>query len=75
MIKRSPVFSVNEPTDLDKSMAQWIFDSHYWIENGAGYYQCEWCGKVHTHYSMITKNDELCNGNVKIVELKNDKKD
>lgn len=68
MLKRSPIYSMNEQTELDKSIAEWIFQSHYWVEDRAGYFQCEWCGRVHTS-GIITKNDDLCKSNPKIVEV------
>ena len=66
MIKKLSEYKINEKDQLDIELAEWAFQSHYWIETYPGYYECDWCGVKHTSVLGITKDFPLCRNNYAI---------
>lgn len=59
-------------TDEQKAellLAEWAFDSHYWIEHPKKYYRCRWCERTHAKGQLVDKNFPLCPENPKIKNL------
>ena len=55
---------------LEMKIAQWAWDSHYWIEDKKGYYHCKWCGDTWTsEMGLNEKYNNLCKGNPLIKKL------
>jgi hypothetical protein len=53
-------------TEEDKEkieLAQWAWDSHYWVEYYPGYAECEYCKNQHASEIPITANYPLCRKN------------
>lgn len=65
MIKKLAPFVSSESSEDAKALAEWIFDSHYWIEQRPGYYKCKWCDMIHST-NNISRDDPLCAKNPKI---------
>jgi hypothetical protein len=63
MLKRLKPYVVSEEDEVQHKLAEWIFDSHNWVEEYAGYYICAWCGVFQTSTSYITPDMPLCSGN------------
>ena len=42
------------------ALAEWIWNSHSWIEQPAGYFNCEWCMKTTTNTQAISSTDKVC---------------
>lgn len=62
-------YVLKEEDKLAGSLADWIFNSHYWIEDYPGYYKCDWCGVSKTSMMSVTKDDPLCPENPAIKKL------
>jgi len=46
---------------LKMEIANWCWDSHYWIEKHPNYWQCKWCGSTWTsEYPLTEAYDRLC---------------
>lgn len=67
--KVAPRYVVTEQDQLSVAIAQWVFDSHFWIEEYPGYYTCDWCGYGRTSLMPITKDDRPCPENPVIRKL------
>jgi len=69
MVERIDPFVLTEAQREDSSIAQWAWDSHYWIEYHPGYFECKWCKTIHYSSMGITKDFPLCPGNYAIKKL------
>lgn len=70
MIKRLNPFILSEQQEEDGSIAEWAFQSHYWIEKMAGCFVCKWCEAVHYPSTYgITKDFPLCPKNYAVMKL------
>ena len=68
MIKNLPQPKYEE--SLKMKIAQWAWDSHYWVEDEKGYYHCEWCGAGWTsEMGLDEKYNYLCKKNPLIKKL------
>jgi len=56
MIKNLNPFVLSETQEEDSEIAEWAFQSHYWVEEYAGYYKCKWCNTTHSGMMGITKD-------------------
>lgn len=72
MIKRLSPVLISEKDELNRSLAEWIFNSHYLIEQTPGYYICKWCKMHITSSQPITLETPLCKENP-ILKKKEDK--
>jgi hypothetical protein len=58
------------PEEEEKmNLAEWIWQSHSWIEDIPGYFRCEWCETCHTAYSGINSENLLCTKNPAVIKL------
>jgi len=62
-IKRINVYRVPDIEQEDLTIAEWAFDSHYWVEENSGYFKCKWCGRQHTNTMVIMAGYPLCSEN------------
>lgn len=63
MIERFEILKIsNEQKEL-LSLADWAWNSHYWIEEYPGYCKCKWCGKNHTSEMSINWKFPICRKN------------
>jgi hypothetical protein len=69
MIKRLNPFNITEERASDMALADWSFNSHFWIEESIGYFVCSKCGARHTSIQPITKDYPLCMGNPRLKDL------
>jgi len=67
--KRAPRYVVDEKSEDNIAIAEWIFDSHLWREEQLGYYKCDWCGLYRTSTMPIKIDDPLCLKNPIIKKL------
>lgn len=70
-IKRLHPYVLGEKEENGMSLASWVYDSHYWIENPAGYFHCKWCESYATSYTPIYSDNPLCPGNPAVKKLLN----
>jgi len=63
MLKRFDIIKISEEDSDDRALAEWIWQSHYWIEYSPGYFQCKWCGNTHTSCMSINSAISLCKYN------------
>ena len=63
MIKRCKPYMLTEEDKDALALADWIWNSHYWIESYPGYMDCMYCGKKATSNVSIRSTDDLCPGN------------
>lgn len=63
MIKRCGIIPESKESKEARELAQWAWDSHYWIENRPGYAQCKWCKKIHTSEMPVDMSYPLCSEN------------
>ena len=66
MIKRIKPFKINEEQKINMEIAEWAWQSHYWIESYPGYAQCKWCDRYHTSEMGIDRDFPLCPQNYAI---------
>lgn len=66
-IRKEPVI-LSQEGDEAHSIANWAFDSHWWIEDRPGHATCKWCGRKNYLYSSngINKDFKLCKENYAI---------
>lgn len=61
MLKRLPPELLAYGMVLEEyELAQWVWNSHYWIEYAPGMYRCKWCEFTHTGHLPAGKNYPLC---------------
>lgn len=63
MIERSKVFEIAPMEKEEMALAEWAFNSHYWVEDPAGYFNCKYCGRKHTSVMPIMRGYPLCPDN------------
>ena len=59
-------FKIQKLTDQQQellSIADWAWNSHWWIEHSPGYCKCKWCGQQYTSEIGINSNYPLCKKN------------
>ncbi len=59
-MKRLKPINLTEKEDENRGLANWAFDSHYWIEYYQGYFECKWCKKKSTSAQGINIEFPLC---------------
>jgi hypothetical protein len=70
MITRlTPFQKITNITPEESFLINWIWDSHNWLEEFAGYYKCKWCSKEHTSTMSISIDHKLCSQNPIIKKL------
>ena len=74
MIKRIDPYQFDQPQFTPEQcdnfeLADWIWNSHSWIESPAGYFKCEWCEKQTTNMQAIYHTDPLCLENPAIKKM------
>ena len=74
MIKYLVPFILSEKEEENSSLAEWAFQSHYWIEKAVGYYECKWCKRMHTSVQGINKEFPLCLENLVLKKRNNQMK-
>lgn len=73
MITKLKPYLYSEDDEEKFQLAEWIWNSHWWVEDPAGYYVCKWCGRHHTSTMPIFSTDTLCLENPAIKKLKDGK--
>lgn len=63
MIDRYEVRRIDEEIHEDYELANWAWNSHWWVEYAPGYCRCKWCKALHTSEQGINKDFPLCNEN------------
>lgn len=67
--QRERIELTEEQKDL-RALAEWVWNSHFWIEHQPGYYRCEWCGTYHTSLMPMHMDfSRICMGNPIIKKL------
>ena len=71
MLKRYQpyIIIISESNQLQHELAEWIFQSHNWVEDNSGHFHYEFC-KITKISNIITSNDELCPKNPVVIRLK-----
>ena len=69
MIERLNPFVLSKESQENMELAEWIWQSHYWIEFRSGYYECKWCHKTHTSSMGISKDAPLCEKNPAVIKV------
>lgn len=69
MLKQAEPYLMTEDQKEKMDMANWIWNSHFWVEEPRGYFQCKWCSRNHTSTMPISADDHLCIENPKVNEL------
>lgn len=65
MIVHLPEYKLNSLTEEQIEQIYWdsyVFDSHRWVEYQKGYYQCSFCGAIHTSV-MPSSVHRMCSQN------------
>jgi len=62
---------IGEKDRIKKALAEWIFQSHNWIEVDDEFYKCKWCGKHISNFHPVTASDLLCQENPVIKKIRN----
>lgn len=70
MLKRCDPYKLTEEKEIKRALAQWAWDSHYWIEGPEGYFKCKWCGIKHISYQGLSIDFPLCKENEVVKKLK-----
>ena len=63
MIKRLPYVKFSEEDEEKMALADWVWNSHYWIEYQHGYGKCKYCDKIYTSEMPIDADFPLCEKN------------
>lgn len=63
MIDRYDILTISEKQQELFDIANWAWNSHYWVEYHPGYCECKWCGNKHTSEMGITHKFPLCKEN------------
>ena len=71
MWKRLAPFIMTETQETNLSLANWIADSHNWIELSPGYFECAWCKMSLTSTMGISIEFPICKENPIIKKLIN----
>jgi len=70
MFKPLNPFVIGEKDREKIDLANWIWNSHNWIEEVPGYYKCTWCNSGASSYLQINVEAELCSKNPAVMRLK-----
>lgn len=70
MLKRCNPYILTETAQDDLELADWAWNSHYWIEEYSGYYHCKYCGAYFTSTQGITTDTPLCKKNPVLLKNK-----
>ena len=70
MLKRLPVTRWDGFDEEKCELANWIWNSHSWVEESPGYFVCKWCKGVSSGYTPITTDDNLCRENSAVKRLR-----
>ena len=73
MLKKAEPFILSADDEERMHMAEWIWQSHNWVEETAGYYHCKWCDRWHTSQMAVRFDDHLCPKNPAVLKLLLDK--
>lgn len=72
MLKTLPPYCIpNGQTIENLELADWAWNSHFWIEEYKGYYKCKWCDRLCTSTEAITVDFPLCVKNPCLIKFKN----
>ena len=69
MLDRLDSIKISEKSREDMAVANWAWESHWWVEYIAGYYKCKLCGANSTSVTGITKDFPLCKENYAVKKL------
>ena len=69
MIDRFQIRANVEATREMIELANWAWDSHWWVENYPGYCECKWCGAKHTSEQPVSKDFPMCLENYAVKPL------
>jgi hypothetical protein len=69
MLDRLDPIKCNEESRQHSAIAEWVWNSHWWVEYCSGYYKCKWCGISCSSLTGITKDSPLCKENPAIKKL------
>ena len=64
-INKKPVVLSPEGKE-DHAIANWAFNSHWWVEDLPGHATCKWCGRDNFLSNPINKDFKLCTENYAI---------
>ena len=59
----------SEQNQEESSLANWIWNSHNWVEDIPGHYHCIWCKEYQTSYSPISLENNLCPKNPAVLKV------
>ena len=59
--------SMTDEQIVNFAIAEWIWNSHSWIEEPAGYFNCEWCNATTTNMQAIRHDAPLCRENPAVI--------
>jgi len=71
MWKRLNPFIITEEQTTNIELANWIVDSHNWIEVHTGYFECSWCKMQLTSTMGVSIKFPICKENPVIKKLIN----
>lgn len=69
MMDRFTIIANKEETREFIEIANWAWNSHWWVEYSPGYCKCKWCGRDHTSEMGIDKDFPLCEENYAIKKI------
>lgn len=69
MLDRLDPIKCNEESRQHSAIAEWVWNSHWWVEYCSRYYKCKWCGISCSSLTGITKDFPLCKENPAIKKL------
>jgi len=69
MLDRLNIVKLPKGSREDWELADWAWESHWWVETYEGYFTCKRCNKHHTSMMGIDKNYPLCKENYVIKKL------
>jgi hypothetical protein len=69
MLDRLDPIKCDEESRQRSAIAEWAWNSHWWVEYCSGYYKCKWCGTACSSLTGITKDFPLCKENPAIKKL------
>jgi len=69
MLDRLDPIKCDEESRQRSAIAEWAWNSHWWVEYCSGYYKCKWCGISCSSLTGITEDFPLCKENPAIKRL------
>ena len=70
MIKRQPIPIISEKKEYKNQFCEWLYNSHYWVENKYGIMCCKWCAKI---APTLLNKAKICLKNPEILNIINRK--